>query len=202
MIAYGVKYRKYLEIRLQEGLRDAEKRADLERERALDAERLEHERADILATIAHELRTPLTAAMGQIELAARSLNRGQIERLPPTSRPAREAMQRLSRLSADLVEISRGQDVTLQFTPQQLGELVEQACAWAAAAAASNEVRLDWDRTPTRIQVTGDSDALLSVLGNLLSNAIRYTPSGGQVAVHYWRRRRGGLGDRRRPASG
>src|SRR4051794_31808946 len=185
MIAYGVKYREYLELRLQEGLRDAEKRADLERERALDAERLEQERADILATIAHELRTPLTAAMGQIDLAARSLNSGQIERLPPILGSAREALQRLSRLSADLVEVSRGQAVSLQFTTQRLDELIGQACTWAAAAAASNEVRLEWDRTPSRIQVSGDSDALLSVLGNLLSNAIRYTPSGGHVAVRY-----------------
>src|SRR4051794_36977473 len=185
MIAYGVRYREYLEIRLKEGLRDAEKRADLERERVLDAERLEQERADILATIAHELRTPLTAALGQIDLASRSLNRGQIERLPPLLGSARDALQRLSRLSADLVKISRGQDVTLQFTPQQLDLVIAQACAWAADAAAANEVHLTWDRSPTRAQITGDSDALLSILGNLLSNAIRYTPRGGQVAVHY-----------------
>ena len=185
MIAYGVKYREYLELRLREGLRDAEARANLERERALDAERLEQERADILATIAHELRTPLTAAMGQIDLATRSLNRGQIERLPPILGSAREALQRLSRLSADLVEVSRGQDVPVQRTPQQLGELVAQACTWATAAATANEVHLVWDNAPTAIQVVGDPDALLSILGNLLSNAIRYTPAGGQVAVHY-----------------
>jgi signal transduction histidine kinase len=185
MIAYGVKYREYLEIRLREGLRDAESRADLERERALDAERLEQERADILATIAHELRTPLTAAMGQLEMATRSLTRGQIERLPPLLGSAREAMQRLSRLSADLVEVSRGQGVALNYGPQRLDELVAQACTWADAAAQAGEVRLIWDPTPMQVPVHADSDALLSILGNLLANAIRYTPSGGQVAVHY-----------------
>jgi signal transduction histidine kinase len=185
MIAYGVKYREYLEIRLREGLRDAEARAELERERALNAERLEQERADILATIAHELRTPLTAAMGQLELATRSLTRGQIERLPPILGSARDAMQRLSRLSADLVEVTRGQGLALKLTTQRFDELVAQACTWASAAATANGVRLAWDPAPASIEIVADSDAMLSILGNLLSNAIRYTPSGGQVSVRY-----------------
>jgi signal transduction histidine kinase len=183
MIAYGVRYREYLETRLSEGLRDAEARAELDRQRALDAERLEQERADILATIAHELRTPLTAAMGQIELATRSLTRGQVERLPPLLGSAREAMQRLSRLSADLVEVSRGQAPQLNPALVRLDALVDQAYAWAQPAAAEKRVSLERTSTPLGVEVFADPDAMLSVLGNLLSNAIRYTPSGGQVLV-------------------
>src|SRR5581483_11226042 len=183
MIAYGVKYREYLELRLQEGLRDAEARAELERERALHAERLEQERADILATVAHELRTPLTAALGQLDLATRSLTRGQVERLPPILGSAREALQRLSRLSADLVEVTRGQEVALRYSAQRLDALIEQACTWASAAAAEHEVRVEWHRTAAAIELLGDADALLSILGNLLSNAIRYTPRGGHVSM-------------------
>jgi len=76
MIAYGVKYKEYLELKLREGLRDAEALARLERERVLELERVQRERTEILAGIAHELRTPLTAAIGHIDLASRVLSRG------------------------------------------------------------------------------------------------------------------------------
>src|SRR6478672_2141600 len=64
MIAYGVRFKEYLEIRLREGLRDAESRAAQERERALDAERVGRQKDEILTVIAHELRTPLAAVRG------------------------------------------------------------------------------------------------------------------------------------------
>jgi two-component system, OmpR family, phosphate regulon sensor histidine kinase PhoR len=183
MIAYGVKYREYLEIRLRESLRDAQAQTDLAQQRVLDAERLERERADILATIAHELRTPLTAALGQLDLAARWLTRGDVDRLPPMLGSAREALQRLSRLSADLVEASRGSAPQLNPLLQQLDEVVAHACTWVSSAAQEKGVILESPSAPAPVTVHADPDALLSILGNLLSNAVRYTPSGGHVAV-------------------
>jgi signal transduction histidine kinase len=183
MIAYGVKYREYLELKLKEGLRDAESQAELDRGRVLDAERVDRERSELLAIIAHELRTPLTAALGNLDLANRSLARGRTDRVPPLLGSAREALQRLSRLSADLVEVSRGTAPELRFAPLELGDLLVQACAWAEAAAAEKGVTFVVERSAEAVAVSADSDALLSVLGNLLSNAIRYTPAGGQVTV-------------------
>jgi signal transduction histidine kinase len=187
MIAYGVQYREYLELKLQESLRDAESRAALDETRVLDAERLDRERSELLAIIAHELRTPLTAALGSLDLANRSLERGRTERVPPLLGSAREAMRRLSRLSADLVEASRGTAPELRFGPLDLCEVVTQACAWAESAAAEKSVTLVVEQSPTPIAISADSDALLSVLGNLLSNAIRYTPTGGRAAVRLGR---------------
>src|SRR5205823_7179460 len=66
MIAYGVRFKEYLELKLQEGLRDAEAQAAQERERALDAERVGRQKGEILGVIAHELRTPITAARGNL----------------------------------------------------------------------------------------------------------------------------------------
>ena len=183
MIAYGVKYREYLELRLQEGRDNAEAQAALDRERVLNAERLERERTEILAMIAHELRTPLTAALGTLDLANRSLDRGQIERLPTYLGSTREALRRLSRLSADLVEVSRGETELLSPTAVDLAPIVEQARTWASPAAAEKGVTLNCPAMPAPLPLVADGDALLSVIGNLLSNAIRYTPAGGEVTV-------------------
>jgi signal transduction histidine kinase len=184
MIAYGVKYREYLELKLEEGLRDAEARSRLDRERTSELERVQRERSEILASIAHELRTPLTAAIGQIDLASRILSRGNIEQLPPMLGSAREALDRLSRLSGDLVESSRHGPPELTFTQQDLHHVVGQAFDWARPAANAKGVMLFRESSGEPIMMDANADALLSILGNLLSNAVRYTPTGGQVIVH------------------
>src|SRR6185437_7732350 len=137
MIAYGVKYKEYLELKLRESIREAESRAEMERERVLELERSEQEKADLLAGIAHELRTPLTAARGNLDLAVRSLSRGKTDRLVPLLGSTREALDRLSRLTGDLVQVSRGETPNLERTTQDLREILAQACSWAELTATT-----------------------------------------------------------------
>jgi signal transduction histidine kinase len=184
MIAYGVQYKQYVELRLTELAREAEARATLERQRLEEAQQAAQEKADLLAVVAHELRTPLTAARGNVDMAVRSIARGRVERVEPLLTAAREAIDRLSRLTADLVEASRGGPLQLQRVPQDLVQLMAQACRWARAAAVSKGLSLEWEREPLHVTVLGDADALLSVFGNLLSNAVRYTSSGGITVRH------------------
>jgi signal transduction histidine kinase len=108
-----------------------------------------------------------------------------MEQVTPLLTAAREAMERLSRLTGDLVEASRGGAPHLDRSPQDLVNLIAQACRWARAAAVAKGIALEWAREPLGVLVLGDADAILSVLGNLLSNAIRYTPSGGIVEVRH-----------------
>jgi signal transduction histidine kinase len=185
MIAYGVRFKEYLELKLQEGLRDAETRASQERERALDAERVGRQKGDTLAVIAHELRTPLTAAQGNLDYARRLLSQGSIDRLPRLLENAREAIDRLSRLSADLVEASRDAELPLQLAEHDLDRIIQQACAWAELTAEAGGVQLVHESVGACLPLRCDADGLLSVFGNLLSNAIRYTPSGGRVMLRH-----------------
>ena len=83
--------------------------------------------------------------------------------------------------------VSRGAAPDLRFERQPLAETTAQACAWAASAAREKGVTLVAEPSAADVEVLADSDALLSVLGNLLSNAVRYTPSGGRVTVRYGR---------------
>ena len=183
MIAYGVKYKEYLELKLSETLRDAHTRAARDRERVVEAERLQREKDEILGVIAHELRTPITAVQGNLELATRVLGRGEVGPIPRYLTAAREALERLSRLSADLVEASRGGVPHIDLAPHDLGPIVTQACAWVRPAAASKGITVHYDHRGAPVTVQADTDALLSAFGNLLSNAVRYTPPGGQVWV-------------------
>jgi signal transduction histidine kinase len=182
MIAYGVQYQAYLDLRLREREHETEARVALERQRVVDAERSDDEKEEILGTISHELRTPLTAALGNIDLARRHLDRGNLERLPGTLTSARGALGRLARLTDDLVEASRGTPPSIHPEPLDASLVLAQACAWAQPLADEKGVTLVAGPF-VPCEVSADSDALLAVFSNLLSNAVRYTPIGGQVAA-------------------
>jgi signal transduction histidine kinase len=71
----------------------------------------------------------------------------------------------------------------LTHAPRDLCDVVAEACGWAEGAAAEKGLTLVRDNEMASIPIVADADALLSVFGNLLSNAIRYTPSGGSIRV-------------------
>jgi len=185
MIGYGVRYREYVEMKLTESLRDAEARTEREHRRALDAERAQRDKGELLTVIAHELRTPLTAVKGSIDLAQRYASQGRTERVPHLLGTAQEAIGRLSRLTADLVEAGRTSLIAFERSPVNLAEVVTQACSWAQPSAALKDIALS-HASPTEAPIiSGNTDALLSLFGNLLSNAVRYTPPGGRIDVRY-----------------
>src|SRR5262245_8529105 len=106
MIAYGVQHKEHLERR----------RSELADSNA--------SRAEILATVAHELRTPLTAVKGNLDLAVRRLAGGEVEAVSPLLGQSRSAVDRLVRMTADLVEASRDRPPELQYAPVELAPLL------------------------------------------------------------------------------
>jgi signal transduction histidine kinase len=138
MIAYGLTYREYLELKVRE------------RESAMA--QAAQDRADLLATVAHEMRTPLTAALGTIDLARRDLDRGRTDRIVPWLGTARDALHRLSRLTADIARASVGEPPELVYAPLDLCEIVNEACDWAESAVVEKGltlVREDTASAPT-----------------------------------------------------
>lgn len=183
MIAYGVQHQAYTQLRLAELQRQADAAATLERERAALADQAERDKAELLATIAHELGTPITAARGYVDYAERLIRGGRLEAIPTALGSAREAMERLSHLTADLVRAGHGDALTLELVPLDLTEVLARACAWAQAAADGKAIQVRLAPGDRPVRVAGNADALLTIFGNLLSNAIRYTPDGGTVDV-------------------
>ena len=162
--------------------RIAERTAELTR---LNAELAEANRAKdvFLATLSHELRTPLTPVVGWIKL----LRSGNLDEKSVAQ--ALDAIERnawlQSRLIDDLLDTSRIATGKLHFEPKptDLNSVVSAALDTVRAAAASRDIQLSIDMSPSTLVVMGEPVRLQQIVWNLLSNAIKFTEPGGKVSV-------------------
>jgi signal transduction histidine kinase/CHASE3 domain sensor protein len=152
---------------------------EVTQERELD--RLKDE---FVATVSHELRTPLTSMMGFVEM----LRQGEAGAL--TSEQDRflsivqRSSERLQRLVGDLLFVARldANGLQLQLDDVDLDDVLTEAVDSAAALARTREIDLVHDAEPMP-PVAGDRERLGQVVGNLLSNALKFTPAGGRVVA-------------------
>lgn len=139
-------------------------------------------KTEFLSTAAHELRTPLTSIRGFSELLlSRSL---EVDRQKRFLTMINEQATRLGKLIDDLLDISRleaKRNLTLATEPVDMGELIVQALSPFHESATKHRFVLE--RCPSCPPVLGDSVRLTQVIENLLSNARKYSPDGGTVAV-------------------
>jgi signal transduction histidine kinase len=183
MITYGVQYRHYLELRLGERARLAETEAALAQQRAQAAEDLEREKTSVLGFVVHEMRTPLTSMRASLQLADRYYASGRTHMVEPLHRRLTGAVDRMVRMTDDLAAATSDTTAPLVVANLMLGEALDLAVEWAQAAASEKQIAIQYAPTPKGLVVLAERDALFSIFGNLLSNAIRYTPQGGRVAV-------------------
>ncbi len=181
MIAFGVRYAEYAEFRLAE----ARKAVDSEHARADVATHAEKERLELLALISHELGQPLTVAKGNVVAIRHFLaeNNRLSEDLSSRAIDAEMAIERLLALREELVAASRNEVRELELAPLNVENAITRAIRWAGPAAQDRTISLSVAFQADNSRVVADPDALQSILGNLLSNAIRYTPAGGSVTV-------------------
>jgi signal transduction histidine kinase len=131
---------------------------------------------------AHELHTPLTALRTNLELAAGervdSAQLAFIER-------AQEQIERLEALTRELLDLSRieaGLDKN-QHAPLDLTALTQRASELYASRAEQAGLAFDLDVPEDAVTIQGSEERVSRVLGNLLDNAIKFTPGGGKVSV-------------------
>lgn len=147
--------------------------------------RLERTRRDFVANASHELRTPLTVIMGYLEVMSDD------GRMPEDWRQPLAEMRiqslRMGQLLDDLLQLSRLESAnpcSMEHAVDvaALARLVRQEALAMPERPARVEVRID-----SEAQVLGDQTELHSVVSNLVSNAVRYTPREGSVSI-LWRR--------------
>jgi signal transduction histidine kinase len=136
-------------------------------------------RRDMTSDLSHELRTPLATIQSRVE----ALEDGVLPPTPENLRVIGEEVERLGRLLGQLRNLNEleNEDLSVEHEPLDLAEVTEAAAERHRPAFDAKGVSLATDlRTGV---VLGDRDRLLQVAGNLLDNALKYTPAGGHVAV-------------------
>ena len=134
-----------------------------------------------IADAAHELRTPLTAVSLQIQIAERAST--DAERAAAFAQ-LKAGADRAGRLVQQLLTLARSEPGAAErpLTTVDLTEIARQAVAEHAPIAAAKGVELGLS-ADAAVTATGDSDALRTLLANLIDNAVNYTPPGGTVDV-------------------
>ncbi len=161
-------------------------RAQRELARALEAEtEANRAKSDFLAMMSHELRTPLNAISGYAELI-------DMDVYGPLTGEQRDALARIRRNQAhlnalvdDLLDFIGVEAGRLKIVPRDvpLAEALEALGSHLELDAHRKDVRLEIEPVDTALLVRADPDRLRHILLNLLTNAIKYTPSGGNVRV-------------------
>lgn len=146
-----------------------------------ELERAEQQRRNLTADIAHELRTPLHIIQGNLE----GIVDGVYQPTPEHINNTLDETRLLTRLVNDLQTLSLAETGQLPLHPARflLADLIADLASSFSSQAASLGVDLRTRLADTNQQVTADYDRLNQVLSNLISNALRHTPSGGTVSI-------------------
>jgi signal transduction histidine kinase/HAMP domain-containing protein len=149
---------------------------DVSREREID-----EVKSALISTVSHELRTPLTLIHGFAELLV--LRDMPVERQRSAAEEILEASKRLARLIDDLLSVSRMESGRLVLDPRplDLAAVVERMLSPFRAMATTHTLRA---KLPGALPVVwGDPDKVEQILTNLVGNAIKYSPEGGEILV-------------------
>ena len=147
-----------------------------------EARRVDAIRRDFVANVSHELKTPV----GALALLSEAVTSARDD--PEAVRRFAERMQteahRLANLVQDLIDLSRleGDDPLAEAQRVSIGDVVEEALGRAQELADSREIELVGN-APANLFVLGDFDQLVTGLGNLVGNAVNYSPERTKVVV-------------------
>lgn len=152
---------------------------------AASLELSDNERRNMLADIAHELRTPLTVMRGRLE----GIVDGVYPASPEQVGPALEETYLLERLVEDLRLLTLAETRQLHFEHEavNLGEVAAHVIDLFQAEAEEKNIQLSLEQREPAALATLDHQRTEQVVGNLVGNALRYTPEGGHVCLDVYR---------------
>ena len=155
-----------------------------EREARADAERANQLKDEFLATLSHELRNPLNVVIGYAEILRRSYDQ-KPEFVVKAAETIRRNALAQAQLVSDLLDLSRLQmgKLSLNKQPSSLSTVIKDAIETVRNEANAKSVTLSVELDPEVIVVEGDPVRLGQIAWNLLNNAIKFTPAGGEVGV-------------------
>ena len=168
--------RLYLEVQVAHG--NAERRR-------IELERVIKSRSMLMRRMSHDVKNPLGAADGYAQL----LEHGTLGELAPRQqegvRRIRRSIQAALRLIYDLLEVARAEPghIAVEMQGFDVHEIVREVVESYSASTTTTEVQLTVDLPKTLPLVYSDAARVRQVMGNLLSNALKFTLSGGRVTL-------------------
>ena len=146
--------------------------------------KLEQIRMDFVANVTHEIKTPLTAIIGYLE----TIKAGAINNIEETKKfidiILRQA-ERLNRLVEDLLTISNIEmkETILNFEKVSLNTVISNVISLVEAKAKLNNITIHNDVRENLTPIKADRDKLTQILVNILDNAVKFTPDGGEIII-------------------
>ena len=146
-----------------------------------DLERADQQRRNLTADIAHELRTPLHIIQGNLE----GILDGVYPPAPEQIKDSLDEVNLMTRLVNDLQTLSLAETGQLPLHPTRflLADLMQDLTTSFASQAASLGIDLQTRVADPQQELNADYDRLNQVLSNLITNALRHTPNGGNVSI-------------------
>jgi PAS domain S-box-containing protein len=151
----------------------------------------EARRLDFYSTMAHELRSPLTAALLRMEVILHGAHGELSPRLSDDIQKVRRNVSELIGLVNDFLDIARNQAESPEARRDrvELAALVRENVDDLAPLAQASELSFSAELPDEELAVRGDPRRLKQVVGNLVGNALKFTPAGGSIVVRLTRER-------------
>lgn len=145
--------------------------------------RLERMRSEFVANVSHELKTPIAAVKGFSETLLAGAVKDE-ETAMSFLQIIYDESERLNRLIGDILELSKieSRRAALILTPVELNEFIRHTIQILDVSAEQKNISVIFNDNE-ELYIEGDEDRLRQIFVNLLSNAINYTPEGGQVTI-------------------
>jgi signal transduction histidine kinase len=150
-----------------------------------DERRIARLKDELVSTVSHELRTPLSAISGALGIVAAGAAGELSEKAERLIAIAQRNSERLIALVNDLLDADKLQSGTVEFQWERIDmtQLVRAAVEQNQTYGEGTGVTIGAELPDAPVVVRGDRNRLLQVLANLMSNAVKFSPAGGQVTV-------------------
>jgi PAS domain S-box-containing protein len=180
----GKSGKRFVQLIIRDATHEEEVRQQLERA-ARELERLNQMKNSFLGLASHELKTPLTIIMGYIELLMNEMSARLDEGTKEMLRHIARASERLSEIVRDMVDVSMLDNRTLELVSQEvdINLLVNRAIEMSQDALRQRRQKLHLDLAEDLPLVRCDQERMQQAVGNLLGNAIKFTPDYGLIRV-------------------
>jgi signal transduction histidine kinase len=166
--------------RLEEELRRQNEALAEENRRVQEVNQL---KSEFVSLVSHELRTPLTAISGYLDLLLEAPGAQSTAKQQELLSIVKRNAERLVKLIDDLLDLSRIESgkVELSITAVDIVAVITEVVSLLQPQIEAKGQELSFDRTHSLPAVAGDAERIRQILINLLSNAHKYTPRGGQI---------------------